>query len=689
MSPSAQMRNLLDSFNQAEVQIQHTPTKTKAKGRITADSWRIVTETEIVKKETSPTKTLKKSTSVTFGGSLVRPDPDLALALQVDTDGLANLVAVPTKPTKVTRTPGLMEAFLSSPPEAFKQKRASLAAMHRRASAEESPSKRLKFLSRSSSDSNLNPTTANNIFVTPERPISALKRANQTGHSILLSRPLKADAGPMSRDSAYFTSLNSTTASERKQARTSAFYPLSRDTAPMSSPSGGMLPPSSPAVQEKDTTETNPVARRVMTLLVGESKGRRTILPRRFSLPPTLSPPSSQPQTHLFELDDSGCIVTNATGLPRDVIILDAPIDKEHDNVDILRERLFSAKYYMDSDYESEEEQLAKPQQVTDTYRTPSRRLRSASRSAAKAKAKIAADGTPPNKGTMDAVLLGGEHQCIYCSARWGTRRLLKRHKRNCETRNRVKKFKERKSQTETEINSEEDDGELNCLCGGTVDNVPMVQCEQCRSWLHIHCLNEKEEDLPEAWYCPSCERDREPMTPPPAHPQSPFHGRLVPTVDSPRRDNGGLRSEAMMGGFGTPQIEQRLEAKETKLSSTFDHAEWHMEELYSPAALFGLNSPKRGLKSPSFKSPAMRFSPIQTPGHTPSLPASPYERRALNYGGDFTFSTKKSTMAALCGGLALPFGAGRLDDMVGVSVGAELRTPDLMDVDDVEREML
>jgi len=52
-------------------------------------------------------------------------------------------------------------------------------------------------------------------------------------------------------------------------------------------------------------------------------------------------------------------------------------------------------------------------------------------------------------------------------------------------------------------------------ICGDEYDeeqDLPMVQCENCDDWFHVHCLDEDEQPLEEVmedeeaeWYCPEC----------------------------------------------------------------------------------------------------------------------------------------------------------------------------------------
>ncbi|KAF9909844.1 hypothetical protein BX616_011038 [Lobosporangium transversale] len=52
----------------------------------------------------------------------------------------------------------------------------------------------------------------------------------------------------------------------------------------------------------------------------------------------------------------------------------------------------------------------------------------------------------------------------------------------------------------------EDEEGIIMCVCGSKNDEGAMVQCDDCKVWLHIDCLDLAEEDIPEEYFCPSCQ---------------------------------------------------------------------------------------------------------------------------------------------------------------------------------------
>ncbi|PWN24194.1 hypothetical protein BCV69DRAFT_296482 [Microstroma glucosiphilum] len=46
----------------------------------------------------------------------------------------------------------------------------------------------------------------------------------------------------------------------------------------------------------------------------------------------------------------------------------------------------------------------------------------------------------------------------------------------------------------------------IGCLCGNSVEDSPMVQCDGCQVWYHMRCAGiRRPEDLEETWYCQPC----------------------------------------------------------------------------------------------------------------------------------------------------------------------------------------
>lgn len=43
------------------------------------------------------------------------------------------------------------------------------------------------------------------------------------------------------------------------------------------------------------------------------------------------------------------------------------------------------------------------------------------------------------------------------------------------------------------------------CVCHGTDESQPMVQCESCEKWLHMNCLGFKSSTLPAVYVCVFC----------------------------------------------------------------------------------------------------------------------------------------------------------------------------------------
>ncbi|KAI1299773.1 hypothetical protein EDD11_006434 [Mortierella claussenii] len=51
----------------------------------------------------------------------------------------------------------------------------------------------------------------------------------------------------------------------------------------------------------------------------------------------------------------------------------------------------------------------------------------------------------------------------------------------------------------------DDEEGIIMCVCGSKDDEGAMVQCDDCKVWLHIECLDLAEEDIPDEYFCPTC----------------------------------------------------------------------------------------------------------------------------------------------------------------------------------------
>ncbi|KAF9910267.1 myeloid lymphoid or mixed-lineage leukemia 5 (trithorax, ) [Linnemannia zychae] len=58
----------------------------------------------------------------------------------------------------------------------------------------------------------------------------------------------------------------------------------------------------------------------------------------------------------------------------------------------------------------------------------------------------------------------------------------------------------------EDEENAGDEEGIIMCICGSKEDEGAMVQCDKCEVWLHLECLDLAEDDVPEEYFCPSCQ---------------------------------------------------------------------------------------------------------------------------------------------------------------------------------------
>ncbi|KAK5827890.1 hypothetical protein F5H01DRAFT_317217 [Linnemannia elongata] len=58
----------------------------------------------------------------------------------------------------------------------------------------------------------------------------------------------------------------------------------------------------------------------------------------------------------------------------------------------------------------------------------------------------------------------------------------------------------------EEEDDGGDEEGVIMCVCGSKEDEGAMVQCDKCEVWLHLECLDLSEDDVPEEYFCPTCQ---------------------------------------------------------------------------------------------------------------------------------------------------------------------------------------
>ncbi|KAF9962795.1 myeloid lymphoid or mixed-lineage leukemia 5 (trithorax, ) [Mortierella alpina] len=61
-------------------------------------------------------------------------------------------------------------------------------------------------------------------------------------------------------------------------------------------------------------------------------------------------------------------------------------------------------------------------------------------------------------------------------------------------------------SSEEEDDDVEDEEGIIMCVCGSREDEGGMIQCDKCKVWLHLECVDLSEHDLPEDFFCPPCQ---------------------------------------------------------------------------------------------------------------------------------------------------------------------------------------
>ncbi|KAJ2748257.1 hypothetical protein IWQ56_007511, partial [Coemansia nantahalensis] len=123
--------------------------------------------------------------------------------------------------------------------------------------------------------------------------------------------------------------------------------------------------------------------------------------------------------------------------------------------------------------------------------------------------------GRPPNAARgrgrgksagPGALAAGGQRlisECKYCGKQYKYHAKLASHEQHCSSRLEALLYSADEHEQHT----------IHCVCGprherpvGERDDLPMVQCDNCLSWLHIECVDIDEDNLPEEFFCPRCE---------------------------------------------------------------------------------------------------------------------------------------------------------------------------------------
>ncbi|KAG0085938.1 hypothetical protein BGZ92_008588 [Podila epicladia] len=106
--------------------------------------------------------------------------------------------------------------------------------------------------------------------------------------------------------------------------------------------------------------------------------------------------------------------------------------------------------------------------------------------------------------------------ECQHCQRTYKNRRGLTSHIRRCTARQPTSDTEESTaSETEDQRKArcpstkDHDAGEeeaIKCVCGSTEDEGDFVQCDDCKSWLHLECVGLSVNKVPDEYYCPLCQ---------------------------------------------------------------------------------------------------------------------------------------------------------------------------------------
>ncbi|KAG0219195.1 myeloid lymphoid or mixed-lineage leukemia 5 (trithorax, ) [Mortierella sp. NVP41] len=164
-------------------------------------------------------------------------------------------------------------------------------------------------------------------------------------------------------------------------------------------------------------------------------------------------------------------------------------------------------------------------------------------------------------------------------------------------------KVMEEISECDDEADGDEE-GIIMCVCGSKEDEGAMVQCDKCEVWLHLECLDLSEDDVPEEYFCPTCQG-----IPVPSTGGKSFRHVPAKTTKRSRGQTKASRTRHRSGGHGAASakgsrrisrpkpvphwMHVRLEAKAESESDTEDIYSTGTDEDESHHAQEGMVSPQ------------------------------------------------------------------------------------------------
>ncbi|KAG0340256.1 hypothetical protein BG000_000328 [Podila horticola] len=123
--------------------------------------------------------------------------------------------------------------------------------------------------------------------------------------------------------------------------------------------------------------------------------------------------------------------------------------------------------------------------------------------------------------GDLETVVLTKQEdkerfECQHCQRTYKNRRGLTSHIRRCTARQSTSDTEESTaSETEdqrkarcpsTKDNDAGEEEAIKCICASKEDEGDFVQCDDCKSWLHLECVGLSVDRVPDEYYCPPCQ---------------------------------------------------------------------------------------------------------------------------------------------------------------------------------------
>ncbi|KAG0330836.1 PHD finger protein 20, partial [Podila humilis] len=178
--------------------------------------------------------------------------------------------------------------------------------------------------------------------------------------------------------------------------------------------------------------------------------------------------------------------------------------------------------------------------------------------------------------------------ECLHCKKTYKNKRGLSGHLRRCtaarmtsseteaaesvpatenQMRTMLSKTRRKKNNAMEEL-----DEAIRCVCGSTNDQGEFVQCDRCKSWLHLECVGLFMDTVPDEYFCPPCHQPVLPLTGNKSfriHAAHQCHSSTPGDTDSDSRDSS--ETSSMLAGQCLRKYKAKVEDYAQKRRHQYD----------------------------------------------------------------------------------------------------------------------